>query len=403
MIRKPLLAVALGVAATVGAQTAPLFVRAPRAFPMDGPPVDDAAIVIEDGRITAFGSGLEPPPGAEVHAFDHGVMMPGFVELHCHVGVPQGGDINDSVLPHNMELRTLDLLMQDSPELERAMRSGVTTVLVIPGSGSTIGGLGTLIKTAGPSFDERLVRFPGALKIALHARGGNPARRAGDLGYGRLGLHHMLKVVLRDARDYHEAWSAWERGESATKPEFNPRLDPLRGLWRHEFPIIFHAYGQNDTMTAVRVALWELGADMIISHGVYDSFKIADVLASTGVPMNIGPRQYEFDESEFVGNAAALQAAGVPVSICTDAPVVAQDQLQLQAAMAVRMGLPVECALRGLTIENARAVGIADRVGSLTVGKDGDVVVFPGDPLDPRNAPLLVVVDGRVTSDRSRD
>ncbi len=167
--------------------------------------------------------------------------------------------------------------------------------------------------------------------------------------------------------------------------------------------MIFHAYGVNDTMTAIRIVKWGLGADMVISHGVYDSFKIADVLAASGVPMNIGPRQFEFYESSYVGNAAALQAAGVPTSICTDAPVVPQEDLQVQAAMAVRLGLPAEAALRGLTLEPARAIGIADRVGSLTVGKDADLCLFAGDPIDPRNAPTLVMVDGRIVIDRRLD
>src|SRR5690606_14309967 len=119
----------------------------------------------------------------------------------------------------------------------------------------------------------------------------------GDLGSTRLGLHRMLKVVLREAKNYHEACAAFEEGRAAERPPTNPRLEPLRGLWRHEYPVIFHAYGVNDTMTAIRIVDRGLGADMVISHGVYDSFRIADVLAGTGVPMNIGPRQYEFDQS----------------------------------------------------------------------------------------------------------
>ena len=372
----------------------PIWIQAGRVLPMDGPPIEGGAVLVEGGKITAVGADVAAPAGAEILRFPDALLLPGFVELHSHVNVE--GGINDTVLPHNMDLRTLDLLLQDGDEFDHAMRAGITTALVIPGSGSTIGGLGTLLKTAGPHFDDRVVRFPGALKIALHARGGNPARRAGDLGSTRLGLHHMLKVVMADAKAYHEAWVAFEEGRGP-QPESNPRLEPLRGLWRDEFPIIFHAYGQNDTMTAIRIAHWGLGCPMVISHGVYDSFKISDVLADIGIPMNIGPRQFEFDESRFVGNAAELHKAGVPVSICTDAPVVDQDQLTVQAAMAVRLGLPWEAALRGLTIEPAKQIGIADRVGSLTPGKDADLTVFPGDPLDPRHAPVLVMVDGRIT------
>ena len=377
----------------------PWLLRAAKVLPVDAPPIENGEVLVVDGKIVGVGRDLSVPPGTEVIDGGEGFLVPGIVELHCHVGV-SGGDINDTVLPHNMELRTLDLVLADSPELQRAVEAGVTTALIIPGSGSTIGGLGTLVKTAGPSFDERLIRFPGALKIALHARGGNPARRAGDLGSTRLGLHHMLKEVLAQAKAYHEALARFESGETSERPGPSPRLDSLRGLWRGDFPVIFHAYGVNDTMTAIRIVKWGLGADMVISHGVYDSFKIADVLAASGVPMNIGPRQFEFYESTFVGNAAALAAAGVPTSICTDAPVVPQEDLQVQAAMAVRLGLPAAAALRGLTLEPARAIGIADRVGSLTVGKDADLCLFPGDPIDPRHAPGLVMVDGRIVIDR---
>ncbi len=375
-----------------------MLLRAAKVIPIDQPVIEKGEILVVGKKIRAVGRDLKVPAGTEVRDFGDRWLLPGFVELHCHVGV-SGGDINDTVLPHNMDLRTLDAVLARSPELDWAADSGVTTALIIPGSGSTIGGLGTLVKTAGPSVEERLIRYPGALKIALHARGGNPARRAGDLGSGRLGLHHMLKVVMAEAREYYEASLAHEE-KRGPKPKFNARLDPLRGLWRGDFPVILHAYGQNDTMTAIRILKWRLDIPIVISHGVYDSYKIKKELAATEVPMNLGPRQYEFDDGRFVGNASELHSAGVPVSICTDAPVVAQDQLQLQAAMACRLGFPVEAALRGLTIEPARAVFIDDRVGSLTPGKDADITVFSGDPIDPRNRPSFVMIEGRVVIDR---
>jgi len=401
MLRSILPIILLGAASLPGqgdGEPTTWLLRAAKVLPMDGPPINDGEVLVVGARIAAVGQDLDVPARAQIRDFGDRWIMPGFVELHCHVGVANG-DTNDSVIPHNMDLRTLDLLLSRSPELQRAAESGVTTALVIPGSGSTIGGLGTLLKTAGPSVKQRLIRYPGALKIALHARGGNPARRAGDLGSGRLGLHYMLKVVMAEARDYHLAHSAFERGESS-RPAFNPRLDPLRGLFRGDYPVILHAYGQNDTMTAIRVLRWGVDVPIVISHGVYDSFVIKKELAETGVPMNLGPRQYEFYRGAFIGNAAELHGAGVPVSICTDAPVVAQDQLFLQAAMAVRLGLPTEAAWRGLTIEPARAVFIEDRVGSLTPGKDADLIVCAGDPLDPRNRPSFVMINGLITVDR---
>ncbi|MHC4076920.1 MAG: amidohydrolase family protein [Planctomycetota bacterium] len=392
----PLLLVVLG--APAAAQEQPLLLRAAKVLTMEGKPILNGEVLVQGGKIQAVGQGLSTPKDTVTVQLEDQFLLPGFVELHCHVGMT-GRDINDMVLPHNFELRTLDLVRIESPELKDAAGAGVTTVLMIPGSGSSIGGLGTLAKTAGASFEERLIRFPGALKIALHARGGNPARRAGDLGSGRLGLHYMLKVVLKEARDYHQAWVEFETGKG-DKPKFNARLDSLRGLFRREFPVLLHAYGSNDTMTAVRVLRWGLDVDIVISHGVYDSYWIKQALARTGVPMNLGPRQFEFEDGKFMANAAELHGAGVPVSICTDAPVVRQDQLPLQAAMAARLGLPTEAALRGLTIEPARAIGLGDRLGSIKAGKDADLVAFPGDPLDPRNLPTLVLINGKIVVDR---
>ncbi|MHC4852718.1 MAG: amidohydrolase family protein [Planctomycetota bacterium] len=392
----PLLLIVLG--APAAAQEQPLLLRAAKVLTMEGKPILNGEVLVQGGKIRAVGQDLSTPKDTVTVQLEDQFLLPGFVELHCHVGM-SGRDINDMVLPHNFELRTLDLVRIESPELKDAAGAGVTTVLMIPGSGSSIGGLGTLAKTAGASFEERLIRFPGALKIALHARGGNPARRAGDLGSGRLGLHYMLKVVLKEARDYHQAWVRFETGKG-DKPKFNVRLDSLRGLFRREFPVLLHAYGSNDTMTAVRVLKWGLDVDIILSHGVYDSYWIKQALARTGVPMNLGPRQFEFEDGKFMANAAELHGAGVPVSICTDAPVVRQDQLPLQAAMAARLGLPTEAALRGLTIEPARAIGLGDRLGSIKAGKDADLVAFPGDPLDPRNLPTLVLINGKIVVDR---
>jgi imidazolonepropionase-like amidohydrolase len=389
-------AIALGLEATpVRAQApGPLLLRGRKVLPMDQPRIDGGEVLLRDGKVAAVGRNLEQPAGTRVLEFADGWIVPGFVELHCHVGGSHG-DTNDMVLPHNMDLRTLDTLRQQNPELDRAAAAGVTTALCIPGSGSSIGGLGTLIKTKGPSFDERLIRFPGALKIALHARGGNPSRHSGDLGASRLGLHWMLREVMIEAKDYHEACTAFERGR-APKPPFSPRLDPLRGLFRGEFPCILHAYGADDTMTAVRILHWGLGIPIVISHGEYESFVVGKELAAIGVPLNIGPTLYEFTEGKVLGNASELFFAGVRTSLCTDAPVIAQEELPLQAAMACRLGLPSEEALRGVTLAPALAIGIGNRVGSLTPGKDADVAVFAGDPLDPRNAPVLVLIDGRV-------
>jgi imidazolonepropionase-like amidohydrolase len=148
-------------------------------------------------------------------------------------------------------------------------------------------------------------------------------------------------------------------------------------------------------MTAVRMLARGFEVPIIISHGEYTSIRIADVLAATGIPMNIGPRHYELEEGAITGVAVTLWRAGVPVSLCTDAPVIPQEELFLQGTMAARLGMDGEAVIRGLTLVPARAVLADARIGSLVAGKDADLVVTRGDLLDPRSQVLMVLVDGK--------
>lgn len=367
---------------------------AARILPADAPPIDGGVLVESAGRITAIGprASLAVPEGATV--VDHGDawLSPGFVDLHHHVS-GGGGDINDMTMPLNAELRTLDVVKPSEHEIRRAAAGGVTTTLFIPGSGTNIGGFGVLLKMRwGAPLEQLVVRELGAMKVA---QGFNPERRSGDLGLTRMGSSELLMQLLQRGKAYAAAWRAFAAGQGE-KPVFAPELENLRAVFDKKVPVLIHTAGARDCIATARMFQDVLDVPMVLSHGCFDGWVAAAALAKRNTPVNLGPRMYEFDrDGRFQGTCQAYWDAGCrDLSINTDAPVVAAEELQLQAAMAIRLGLPYEAALAGLTIQPARQIGIAERTGSLTVGKDADFQVTAGDPLDPRHQPLLVYIEG---------
>jgi imidazolonepropionase-like amidohydrolase len=368
---------------------------AARILPADAEPIDRGVLLVQDGRILAVGPRATTaiPAGAEI--VDHGEhwLCPGFVDLHHHVSGGPGGDINDMTLPLNAELRTLDIVKPSEELIRRAAAGGVTTTLFIPGSGTNIGGFGVLLKMRWREpLDRLVIRELGAMKVA---QGFNPERRSGDLGLTRMGSSELLTQLLERGRDYAAKWRAFAAGEG-DKPELRPELEQLRRVFDKDVPVLIHTAGARDCVATARMFQDVFDVRMVLSHGCFDGWMAAAALAKRGTPVNLGPRMYEFDrDGRFQGMCRAYWDAGCrDMSINTDAPVVAAEELQVQAAMAVRLGLPFDVALRALTIQPARQIGIAERCGSLAPGKDADFQVTRGDPLDPRNAPLLVYIDG---------
>ncbi|MBK8979534.1 MAG: amidohydrolase family protein [Planctomycetes bacterium] len=391
--------------------------RCARILPVTSPPIENGILLTRNGRIVAFGPADEVaiPDGYEVVDLGDRWCIPGLVELHCHVA-GRGFDLNDTVHQTNPEMRTIDLVTMDHEALRNALAGGVTTTLFIPGSGSNMGGFGTLTKTWGRTPEEALIRFPGCLKIA---QAGNPERRSGDLGLTPLGMNEGLRRTLETGREYHLAWEAWQRGEGP-KPELKPNLEYLRGLFRHEYPIAVHTQIYQVALQTIRQLRGEFGLWTIIVHGTFDAYRLSEVAVEAGVPVANGPRQYHFDrgsgwgsnsrrESEFVGLAGEWFRGGMHgfthsqrgvgidgIAVNTDSPVIAQEQLSLQCAMAVRLGLPDEVGLRAMTINPARFIRIDDRVGSIEVGKDADLAFYSGDPIDPRSFVEATVVNGNI-------
>ncbi|MBI2901857.1 MAG: amidohydrolase family protein [Planctomycetes bacterium] len=372
--------------------------------------VNRGVILVRGGRIVEVGENVTVPEGATVLDAGESWAVPGFIDLHCHIAGSMW-DINEMNHPRNPELDTLSTIDPESERLKIAAAAGVTTVLYIPGSGTSMSGFGVLLNTGGGrTIDDLVLRFPGALKIA-HS-GNNPRRSGGDLGTSRMGLWWAMRRALGRAKAYHEAWTNFEKGRTRVRPARQPDLDLMRGLFEGKYPVIVHTVDAGGVMGTARILGDEYGLRVIVSHGEFGGYRVAPEMARRGLHCNIGPRLIDIeapgygyiDRGAFWGIAAKYFEAGcTDLSINTDAPVVPQEDLAFQAAMCVRYGLPVDAALRGLTIAPARAV-LADRwVGSLEPGKHADVVLWSGEPLDVRSYVRTTIIRGKVVYDAVRD
>lgn len=371
---------------------------------MDGPVLHDGVVVTRGKKIVAVGSReeVEIPKDAEVISAAGMIVTPGFVELHNHTAA---SDLNDTVYQINPEMRVLDNIRVKTPEMRIAVAGGITTMLTIPGSGTNMSGWGVITKTWGETPADVLVRFPGALKIA---QAGNPERGAGDLGSGRMGMNWLIRNVLAEGLAYHRTWTKWEKTKKGPPPEKVLRYEYLRGLFRREYPIAVHTQQMQVVQSTMRILVDEYKLDVVVDHGTFDGYLNAPEMQRRDLPIANGPRQVFFDrrQNKVVGNAAAWHWLGIDadsLTVNTDAPVIPQEELPFQGAMAIRYGLPHEVCLRGCTINGARMLHIDDRVGSLTPGKDADVVIWTGDPFDPRHRTQVVLVNGEVAYDAARD
>lgn len=369
-------------------------VRVAKALTMRGKPFNNAVIFIEDGKIAALGSGLDIPAGMQVLDYREDWACPGFIDLHSHIW--SDNDTNEMGHPLNPELRTLDALVLWSPAMRRASAFGVTTVLSISGSGTNFSSFGTLMKVKPVDrLEDAIVKQPGAMKVAQDF---NPERRGGDLGASRMGMNFGMRWMNDRAREHADAVRAG--GPS------NPVLDNLALLHEGQIPVLIHTAGARGVMNTVRMWHDEYPTRMVVSHGSFDGWRGAPYVAARDVAVNNGPRMFEFSgiDGRIHGLCAEYARAGVRrLSVNTDSPVVPQEEFFFQATMAAWLGLPDYDALEALTYWPAEAIGMEHRLGSLEPGKDADLVITAGSPLDVRSAVQLVIVDGEIVYDRRRD
>jgi imidazolonepropionase-like amidohydrolase len=369
--------------------------------PVAGDPIENGTVLIQDGKIAAVGADISVPDGVETVDAAGKWVLPGFIESHGHVGIheeangPAGDDTNEMTTPNTAAVRAIDAINIDDEGFRDALSGGVTSIVVKPGSGNPIGGQTVAIKSwGGRTIDEQVLREAVSVKSAL---GENPKRVYGGKNVTpstRLGVAMIIREAFVDAQNYR---SQRDDAQKEGKP-FARDLgkETLVRVLDGELAWDQHTHRHDDIATAIRLAD-EFGYRLVINHGT-EAHKIADVIAERDIPVIFGPMFTSRSKVELrdraIGNLAKIAAAGVRVAITTDHPVVPINFLVHQASLAVKEGLPRETALEALTVNPAAFLQLDDRVGSLTPGLDGDVVIWSGDPLDVNSRAERVFIDG---------
>lgn len=361
-------------------------------------------ILIEDGKIKAIGKELALEEGTEVIDAEGLMVYPGFVEAHCHLGLDnyacgfEGHDYNEMTDILSPQLRGIDSINPMDPTLEMAAQGGVTCVAAGPGSANVLGGTFVAMKTVGKRIDKMVVKNPVAMKCAF---GENPKRCYKDKTCScRMDIASKLRETLNRARDYMERKEL--AGEDVSKrPAYDPKLEALIPVLKKEIPLKAHAHRADDIFTAIRVAK-ECDVDLTLEH-VTDGSLIVEELAAENYPVAVGPSFGHATKLELINKSfetpGLLAKAGCQVSIITDSPVIPQQYLALCAGLAVQSGMDEFDALKAITINPAKHIGVADRVGSLEVGKDADIVIADGSPLVSTTKIWKVLIDGKIVSE----
>lgn len=361
--------------------------------PIEGEPFD-GTVLIKEGKIAALGPKVKVPRNAEVLDAGGKWLLPGFIDAHTHLGVHEeaegkvGDDTNEVTDPITAAVRALDAINPYEMGFDDALSGGITAVNVNPGSGNPVGGLCVALHTHGRYVDEMILRSPSGLKAAL---GENPKRIYGEQNKTpatRLGTAMVMRQAFVDAQNYMG---------KADKNGRDLKLEALAMVLNREIPWRQHAHRADDIATALRMAD-EFGYELVLDHGT-EAHVLADVIAEKGVPVLIGPLFTARSKVELrqrsLTNPGKLAAAGVEISIITDHPVIPIHFLVHQATLAIKEGLDRRTALESITINPAKVMGVADRIGSLSEGKDADVVIWSGDPLDVMQRAMKVWIGGK--------
>jgi len=397
------LTVVLGVLIAPGA-AAQLAVRGGVVHTMAGEPIENGVVLIRDGKIEAVGraADIAIPDGWRV--LEAPVVTPGLVDVRSTVGLtgiynhPHDQDQLDRSGPMQPELRAIDAYNPREQLIGWVRSFGVTTVHTGHAPGELISGQTIIVKTRGATVEAALLRSPAAVAATL-----DPSAQRSDSSPGTRGkMMAMLRAELIRAREHLEKR---ERAEEDSPTPRDLRLESLGLALRGEAPLMITANRAQDIASALRLAD-EFGFTLWLDSAV-ESYVMADEILAAGAPVLLHPtmmRSVGVAENLSFETAAKLADAGIPMAIQSgfEGYVPKVRVVLFEAAIAAANGLGFERALRSITIDAARILGIEDRVGSIEVGKDGDLALYSGDPFEYTSQCLFVVIEGEVVSDEPR-
>lgn len=357
------------------------------------------SVLIKDGKIAEVSDELVLPASADCEIIDvkHHLLMPGLIEAHCHMGITEekkgqeGDDCNEMVHPITPMLRSIDAINTMDAAFSDAVRAGITSANIGPGSSNVVGGQFAVIKTCGRRIDDLILKMPSAMKIAF---GENPKMNYAGMNTSpatRMAIAGMLRNELINARQYLEDY---DKGNTS----YSLHYEAWRPVFDKKIPLKAHVHRVDDIFTAIRIAK-EFDLRMTLDH-CSEGHLIAEELAKEGYPAIVGPdlttrNKIEVQNVAFK-TAGILANAGVMVAITTDHPVSLIQSLPLCVGLSVKQGLSLEDGYRAMTINAAKMCGTDDRVGSIEKGKDADIAIFDGNPMETFTKTLMTIIDGKI-------
>ena len=365
-----------------------------RLYTIDNGIIEQGTILLDGEKIAAVGTDVAIPADAQVIDVEGRIVTPGFIDAHTHIGIdeeihqPIGDDCNEMTEPNTAELRAMDAINYRDLSFQDAVKAGITTVMITPGSANVFGGLIAVMKTAGRTYKEMLLNGEAGLKMAF---GENPKRVYGEKDKTpstRMATMAIARQGFYEAKEYLK--------KSEEDREFSLQTEHIAKALDGGIPVRAHAHRADDIMTAIRLRD-EFHLDLVVEHCT-DGHLIVDELKEAGVPVAVGPSlsnraKVEMENVTF-RTPGVLASAGIDVAIITDAPCTPIQYLPICAGMAMREGMTEEDAFKALTIVPAKILKVDDRLGSLTGGKDADVVVWNNHPMEIMGRPEMVFVNG---------
>lgn len=381
-----------------------------KVYTMAGQIIENGTILIENGKIKEVGESVSIPEDCEVIDAKGQMVTPGIVDPHSHIGIDEEGigwegrDYNEMTDPITPHMRAIDGVYPCDLGFLEARQGGVTSVVTGPGSANAIGGTFVALKTYGKRVENMIIKEPAAMKMAF---GENVKRVYGSekskTPSTRMGIVACIREQIYKTLEYIERQ---ECGDPSKWPAFDMKCEALIPVVKGELTVKAHAHRSDDIFSAIRIAK-EFGLEMTLDHCT-EGHLIADEIAGEGFSCICGPNlsnasKYELKNRSFT-TPAILHDKGVKIAIMTDNPVIPTSHLPICAGLAHRSGLDEMEALKAITINSAEITGISDRVGSLEVGKDGDVVIWTKNPIkDIDNEAAYTIIDGKLIYELGKD
>lgn len=373
--------------------------------------LEQTDVLIKDGKITQIAKNIQAPPGVRVIDATGQYVMPGIIDAHSHIALD---GINEGTTPITPEVNESDVINPFQIGIYRALGGGITTVHAMHGSANAIGGQCETIKLRYGTFDPEVLKMEGAPRTIKFALGENPTRSHGE-GSGivprtRMGVEFVIRQAFSEAKEYTEAWSKYNKnklvnGFRGAPPAYSYRHEVLADILNDKIIIHCHSYRADEIYMMLKVCK-DFGIKRIVFQHVNEGFKVAPELASHGAMASVFSDWWAYKFEVYYStayNAAILTRNGVVTSINSDDAEMMR-HLYHEAGKTQKYGaLTDDEALALITINPAKQLGIDNRVGSLEVGKEGDVAIFRNHPLSIYGVPMFTIVDGIVRFDREKD